>query len=537
MPIDPSISLRAIAPEPPDLLGQAVKVQTLKNAMQANRQNDLEQQAGKAYVFKADGSIDHNTTLQNLSRIDPNMALKFQREADVHQRGLMTSDIQNQETQRRIRADKVKQAKELSQIMSGVARGSLLAYQQVIQNGGSEDQARQAGDDLYKASLQRFRGEFPQSAQIPASFDPATFRQTVDADQGMLEQAAMSWLDDDNQGSMEGGGMMPAAFQQGEFVQTGRKKEPPVNADFGYSPPQQAPQQPAQQDSKGDKWRRNYDYTRLVYPKSNPFNMNLILDVDTGQVIPNEPLIAAKGKVAKHGAHNIQVAGGDIIEPGAVASTQMEKSLIDVNNGLARLDEIKQGFKPEYQTWLTQGSMKVKKWSEMLGMELSPENKKQLTEYSEYRQNAYDNLNRYIKEITGAQMSILEAERLSKAIPNPEGDSPTEFQAKVNRSIKQLEAAGKRYIEMRSQGFTEAQIMKRVNDGSSAPLSKYMKDDNPVVRPQSPKGPMPTAPGAPAAKPAALPPQALQLLREGQVTTFKNGTRWTLKDGKPAQVQ
>ena len=41
------------------------------------------------------------------------------------------------------------------------------------------------------------------------------------------------------------------------------------------------------------------------------------------------------------------------------------------------------------------------------------------------------------------------------------------------------------------------------------------------------------------ASPAAsdvLPPQAAQSLKEGRVTTFKNGSKWTLQDGKPTRV-
>lgn len=52
----------------------------------------------------------------------------------------------------------------------------------------------------------------------------------------------------------------------------------------------------------------------------------------------------------------------------------------------------------------------------------------------------------------------------------------------------------------------------------------------------------PPAGNAPAAAPApagggALPPQAVQQLREGNVTTFRNGQRWTLRNGQPVQVQ
>ncbi len=42
-----------------------------------------------------------------------------------------------------------------------------------------------------------------------------------------------------------------------------------------------------------------------------------------------------------------------------------------------------------------------------------------------------------------------------------------------------------------------------------------------------------------AASPAdsSIPPEAVKALKEGQVTTFENGQKWTLKGGKPEQVQ
>ncbi len=50
---------------------------------------------------------------------------------------------------------------------------------------------------------------------------------------------------------------------------------------------------------------------------------------------------------------------------------------------------------------------------------------------------------------------------------------------------------------------------------------------------------------APAQKPAgssqnkttALPPAAAGTLKEGKVTTFNNGQRWTIRNGQPTQVQ
>jgi len=43
--------------------------------------------------------------------------------------------------------------------------------------------------------------------------------------------------------------------------------------------------------------------------------------------------------------------------------------------------------------------------------------------------------------------------------------------------------------------------------------------------------------GAAAPAESSIPPEAIKALKEGQVTTFENGQKWTLKAGKPEQVQ
>lgn len=44
-------------------------------------------------------------------------------------------------------------------------------------------------------------------------------------------------------------------------------------------------------------------------------------------------------------------------------------------------------------------------------------------------------------------------------------------------------------------------------------------------------------PSAPSAPQTALPPEAAKQLKQGEVTTFKNGQSWTIRDGKPVRVK
>jgi hypothetical protein len=52
----------------------------------------------------------------------------------------------------------------------------------------------------------------------------------------------------------------------------------------------------------------------------------------------------------------------------------------------------------------------------------------------------------------------------------------------------------------------------------------------PVAQPMAPQ---PT----PQPKPAALPPEAMRMLSEGQPTPFRNGQVWTLQKGQPVRIK
>jgi hypothetical protein len=131
--------------------------------------------------------------------------------------------------------------------------------------------------------------------------------------------------------------------------------------------------------------------------------------------------------------------------------TDLQKSLVADVNSIARLTEMRKTYKPEFQTiegQLAMAGIKFADMSKTLRGNLTPEHRQMLTDYSAYRMNAANNMNQYIKEITGAQMSEAEAKRLIKALPNYETDSPTEFEAKLDESMRlaKLAAARKSYL-------------------------------------------------------------------------------------------
>ena len=147
---------------------------------------------------------------------------------------------------------------------------------------------------------------------------------------------------------------------------------------------------------------------------------------------------------------------------GQEAKNAVEKDLVAGFNQISRLDSIAQQFRPEFQTWDSRAGFAWNALMDSTSMtrkNLKPEQRQQLAEFSAYKQEATENLNRYIKEITGAQMSEAEAARLTRAMPNPgvgifDGDSPTEFKAKLDNAIRMSKLAFARNAYLRRQGFT-----------------------------------------------------------------------------------
>jgi len=109
-----------------------------------------------------------------------------------------------------------------------------------------------------------------------------------------------------------------------------------------------------------------------------------------------------------------------------------------------RIERIEEVFEPFFQS----APGKVATWSLEMFDRMLPaglpagKGKDLLSRKTSFAQYTNENVNRYIKMITGAQMSEAEATRLSKAIANL-GDSPTQFAVKLANSKKVMEEAAR----------------------------------------------------------------------------------------------
>jgi len=108
--------------------------------------------------------------------------------------------------------------------------------------------------------------------------------------------------------------------------------------------------------------------------------------------------------------------------------------------GMQRLQSMVSGFDPQF---LTYGGKFKGQWSsikakvpEVFG-QLSPQDQQYLQRYTSWSSDTLDNLNRYVKDITGSSMSVQEAERIKASIPNQD-DDPVSFQSKLDTTMKRL---------------------------------------------------------------------------------------------------
>lgn len=145
--------------------------------------------------------------------------------------------------------------------------------------------------------------------------------------------------------------------------------------------------------------------------------------------------------------------GEHLTAPTTKTANTLQQSVLDSNNGLSRLFGIQASFKPEFLTLGGKVKAGLASIKDRAGLNLSPEEEQFLTEFSTFATNASNNMNRYIKEITGAQMSEPEADRLLKAVPNPENDGPTQFKAKMDTNIRQLALSRARALHVLREGI------------------------------------------------------------------------------------
>lgn len=160
----------------------------------------------------------------------------------------------------------------------------------------------------------------------------------------------------------------------------------------------------------------------------------------------------------KAGATSVTIQPPGPMTPGKTAAGKIDEDMLGVTKNLMQLDTIAGQFKPEYQRFQDRvGYQALRVKDSTTG--LTNKEKQDLTDFSQYRRNAFNTLNDYIKSVTGAAMSEAEAKRIMKAMPNAgegmfDGDSPTEFKAKLDDAIGQTKKAVARLAYLKRNGMS-----------------------------------------------------------------------------------
>lgn len=140
------------------------------------------------------------------------------------------------------------------------------------------------------------------------------------------------------------------------------------------------------------------------------------------------------------------------------AQTEVDKQEITTTNSLAKIGEIASSFDPEFLTYQGQGTNWARSVVDKLGY-LKPEDQGKLYKFATFRRDAAAAVNAAIKANSGATVTEQELARNLVELPNAgtgllDGDSPTEFKAKLDRARETLTLGVARSRYLRQKGFT-----------------------------------------------------------------------------------
>ena len=151
------------------------------------------------------------------------------------------------------------------------------------------------------------------------------------------------------------------------------------------------------------------------------------------------PQLQAAGKAK---APQVNVFTGDLSK---TTAGEVEKGVLSNAEAVSRLNSIYGTYRPEY---LNIPFRAKQEWTNITGkfQKISPKDREVLTGYYAFKQNSLQNLNKTIKDLTGAAMGVQEADRIIASLPNAGstilgGDSPVEFEAKLNNAVEQTKYA------------------------------------------------------------------------------------------------
>lgn len=173
-----------------------------------------------------------------------------------------------------------------------------------------------------------------------------------------------------------------------------------------------------------------------------------------GGALTLSPKYAAAGKALLDAAQT----GGAGIGLGKQAENINDKGEIELTDSMGQFKTIAQQFDPKYLNIPQRFSYSWSALKDKFGG-LNPADQKDLSAYTRFRGNAWHSLNLVLKRLSGTAVTGNEMERQLLDQPNPgkypwDGDSPTEFAAKLKNQVDYGISAIARARYLRNKGFT-----------------------------------------------------------------------------------
>lgn len=167
---------------------------------------------------------------------------------------------------------------------------------------------------------------------------------------------------------------------------------------------------------------------------------------------------------------------------GLIGKTDKEASgdQFSAQKQLARLRDIREQFDPSYLEVPTRFVQGWNALAEKLSItDLTEDEKGKLRQFTQFKQSTLRNLNLVIRALSGAAMTVQEAERIKPTLPNAgtgllDGDSPTQFKAKLDNATAMMEASIRRLQYLRSEGFVGEDGKINSDLAQQFPLSQFM---------------------------------------------------------------
>lgn len=236
---------------------------------------------------------------------------------------------------------------------------------------------------------------------------------------------------------------------------------------------------PAPSESAGQSDLLDTPFGRMTPQRAKRLGGAMLLD----------PQYAAAGKALVDQATSSSALGKTV-------ATQNDKDELATTNQMATLNNIQRSYDAKYLNIPN----RFKLWGNALASkfgDLNENDSKDLKAYTTFRQSAWSNLNRILKDLSGTAVTENEMQRQLLDQPNPgqgifDGDSPQEFKQKLDNKIAWSKMAIARSRYLRKQGFSgkpweagiDIESMPDIIKERGAVLQQQYRGQHPDINPK-----------------------------------------------------